>query len=373
MDWDAEGLIDGLDVEARTARAELLDQLHAEGTPVDELRAAVEGDRLVLLPIERALLSPPAYTLADVAERCGLPREVVEVRMRSMGVSVPEDPDTRAFGEEDVEAAMRLRSYLDAGVPLEAGRSVMHVMSGAVARTAEPLRRLFAEAYLRPGDSERELGERYAEMTRALMPLVAADLDYLMRHHLRDFARNDAVSAADRQSGTLADSVDVTVAFADIVGFTQLGQEVPEAQLSDIAERLDDLATKHVKRPSRVVKTIGDAVMVVSPEPAALVDAMLTLVDAASEAEGFPPLRAGVAYGRAVARLGDWFGPTVNLAARVTQRARPESVLITHEVRDRLGDDADRFVLHVAGFKRLKGITDPVPVLRVRRPSADPD
>jgi adenylate cyclase len=374
MDWDAEGLLDGLDGDARDGRRELLDALHGDGASVDELRAAVDGDRLVLLPIERALLSAPSYTLAEVAEHARLPREVVETRLRSMGVSVPEDANVRSFGEEDVEAANRLRAYLDAGVPLEAGRSVMHVMSGAMARTAEPLRRLFAEAYLRPGDSERELGERYAEMTRALMPLVAADLDYLMRHQLRDHARNDALGAAERSSGVLADSAEVAVAFADIVGFTQLGQEVPEAQLSDIAERLDDLATEHVRRPARVVKTIGDAVMVVSPDAPELVDAMLRLVEAASGAEGFPPLRAGVAFGRAVPRLGDWFGPTVNLAARVTQRARPESVLITSEVRDALRDGAaDRFVLHEAGVKRLKGIADPVPVIRVRRPSADPD
>jgi adenylate cyclase len=372
MDWEAEGLLDGLDGEARDARAALLERLHDDGVAVEELRAAVESERLVLLPIERALLSPPCLTLADVAERAGLPREVVEVRFRSMGISVPEDAGTRAFGEEDVQAAMRLRAYIDAGVPLEAGRSVMHVMSGAMARVAEPLRRLFAESYLREGDTELELGERYAAMTHALAPLVAEDLDYLLRHHLRDFARTDALSASERTSGTLEEGQEVAVAFADIVGFTQLGQEVPEAELSNIAERLDDLATEHVRRPNRVVKTIGDAVMVVSPEPAALVDAMLELVQAAADADGFPPLRAGVAYGRAVPRLGDWFGPTVNLAARVTQRARPESVLITNEVRGALGDDHG-FVLHEAGFKRLKGITDPVPVVRVRRPSADAD
>jgi adenylate cyclase len=246
-------------------------------------------------------------------------------------------------------------------------------MSGAMARIAEPLRSLFAESYLRAGDSEHDLGERYAEMTRALMPLLAADLDYLVRHHLRDYARNDALGAAERSSGHLVDASEVSVAFADIVGFTQLGQEVPESELSDIAGRLDDLAGTNVRRPARVVKTIGDAVMVVSPEPAPLVDAMLRLVDAAGEADGFPPLRAGIAHGRAVARFGDWFGPTVNLAARVTQRARPESVLITTEVRQALGAAAERYLLREAGFKRLKGIAEPVPVLRVRRASADAD
>jgi adenylate cyclase len=371
MDWEAEGLLDGLEGEAREARRGLLDDLHGAGVSVEELRNAVAGERLVLLPIERALLSPPSFTLSEVAERSGLPRDAVEGRMRAMGVSVPEDPGVASFGEEDVDAATRVRQYMEAGISIEKARSVMHVMSGAVARAADPLRRLFVESYMREGDTERDLGERYADMTRALMPLVVADLEYLLRHHLRDFARNDALGAAERTTGTLRDATAVTVAFADIVGFTQLGEEVPESELSDIAVRLDDLAAEHVRRPARVVKTIGDAVMVVSPDPAALVESMLTLVEAAGAAEGFPPLRAGISHGRAVARLGDWFGPTVNLAARVTQRARPESVLITRSVRDAMGDATDRFLLHDAGVKRLKGIADPVPVLRVRRPSAD--
>ena len=349
MDWDAEGLLDDLEDGAREDRRELLDHLHADGATLEELKAAVAADRLVLMPIERALLSPPRYTLAEVAERANLPRDLVLQRFRAMGVPVPEEASVAAFSDEDIEAAMRLRQYLDAGVVAEEGRAVAHVMSGAMARVADPLRRLFAESYLRAGDSEAELGERYGEMTRALLPLAAADLDYLLRHHLRDYARNDALGAAERASGHLAEASEVAVGFADIVGFTQLGQEVPESALSDIAERLADLAAEQVRRPARVVKTIGDAVMVVSPDAATLVESMVSLVEAAAAADDFPPLRAGVAYGRAVPRLGDWFGPTVNLAARVTQRARPESVLITNEVRDELEGAAGNYALSEAG------------------------
>lgn len=367
MDWEREGLLDGLEGADREGRRRLLDELHADGSDVEELRAAVAEDRLVLLPIERALLSAPRYTLAEVAEAAGTDSGAVELDLRAMGLHIPEDPAVRAYGDEDVEAARRVRRYVEAGVPVAENRGVTRVVSGAMARTAETMRQVFAATYLRPGDREDELARRYAEMAEALLPLVAADLEYMLRHHLRDFIRHDALGMAERRDGRLPDAAEVAVAFADIVGFTALGQEVPETALSDIAERLEALALEHLRRPARVVKAIGDAVMVVSADCESLVESMLELVDAAGREEGFPPLRAGIAYGTAVGRLGDWHGPTVNLASRVCGRARPDSVLVTNVVRDVLGASSDRYVFSEAGFKQLKGYAKPVPVLRVRR------
>jgi adenylate cyclase len=108
--------------------------------------------------------------------------------------------------------------------------------------------------------------------------------------------------------------------------------------------------------------------MLVSPDPEPMVEAMLTLVDRAGEAEDLPALRAGVAYGPAVNRWGDWFGSTVNLASRLTARARPESVLATQEVRDRAAGDG--LTWSSAGPKRLKGFASPVATYRARRAGA---
>jgi adenylate cyclase len=113
------------------------------------------------------------------------------------------------------------------------------------------------------------------------------------------------------------------------------------------------------------VKVIGDAVMLVSPRPHELVDTTIRLVERAEGTEGFPPLRAGIAYGPAANHFGDWFGSTVNIASRLTARARPRSVLVTEEVRDAL--DGDGYAISAAGPKRLKGITEPVKTFRVRR------
>ena len=117
----------------------------------------------------------------------------------------------------------------------------------------------------------------------------------------------------------------------------------------------------------RLVKTIGDAVMLVAPEPAALLLAMLQLMDAA-EAEGdrFPAVHAAVAHGVALRRWGDYYGECVNLAARLTERARPNSLITHAEVRERLAGD-DRLGWSDAGSKRLKGVSDPVSTWRVRR------
>ena len=128
----------------------------------------------------------------------------------------------------------------------------------------------------------------------------------------------------------------VVVAFADLVGFTRLGEEIAPEELGSVADRLDTIAGEVVEPPVRLVKTIGDAVMLVADEPAALARSRRWSCSAAGDARGedFPQLRVGLAYGPAVARGGDWFGRPVNLASRVTTVARAGSVLVTEDVRD---------------------------------------
>ena len=114
----------------------------------------------------------------------------------------------------------------------------------------------------------------------------------------------------------------------------------------------------------RVVKQIGDAVMLVSPDAAALVRTCLELVERAEAEDGFPPLRAGVSYGPAVNRWGDWFGSTVNVASRLTARARPGAVLVSEAVKEQVG--AGTFAWSAAGEKKLKGLNKPLKTYRPR-------
>jgi adenylate cyclase len=120
-----------------------------------------------------------------------------------------------------------------------------------------------------------------------------------------------------------------------------------------------------VKSPASLVKTIGDAAMLVSTDPDALLETALDLLDAA-EAEGrdFPALRAGVAIGEALNRWGDWYGAPVNVASRVTGVARPGSVLTTVEVRQAVGGS---YAWSYAGKRRLKGLRNEIGLYRCRR------
>ena len=119
--------------------------------------------------------------------------------------------------------------------------------------------------------------------------------------------------------------------------------------------------------PVRLVKTIGDAAMFVSPDPGALVSVALSLLEAVQAAD-LPSLRAGVASGAALQRAGDYYGHAVNLASRVTGVARPGSVLCTQEVHDAA---PDQFDWSFARKQKLKGMSDPVPLYRARRLGGD--
>jgi adenylate cyclase len=176
--------------------------------------------------------------------------------------------------------------------------------------------------------------------------------------------RRDAVTQEQRRAGRVGVQ-DCVVAFADVVGFTELGESVGLEELGGIAGSLAKLAGDEVEPPVRVVKQIGDAVMLVSTDAEAMVATALRLVERAG-AGSMPPLRAGVASGQAVNRWGDWFGTPVNLASRLTTRARPGSVLVTKQIRELLGEGG--FAFSDAGAKRLKGFSSPVPAFRARRP-----
>jgi len=183
--------------------------------------------------------------------------------------------------------------------------------------------------------------------------------------------RTEAISAAERLEGSLPGARQVSVAFADLVGFTRLGEEVAPDELSRVADRLAELTGDTLRGDVRLVKTIGDAAMLTAPEPGELLDVVLDLVAAADgEGEDFPQLRAGVASGEALSRAGDWYGRPVNLASRLTAIARPGSVLATREVRDAVRDE---YQWSATGRRKIKGVDGQLTLYRARRPEPDGD
>jgi adenylate cyclase len=228
------------------------------------------------------------------------------------------------------------------------------------------MRATVLEIVLEPGASEAELARRIAERIDDFMPMIGPMLEQMARLHLRHMVRTEAISAAERADGTLPGAREVTVAFADLVGFTRLGEEVEAAELGAVAQRLVGLTVENLRGEVRLVKTIGDAAMLVSPDAGPLLEVALDLVDAAdAEGRDFPQLRIGLASGAALSRAGDWYGRPVNIASRITTIARPGSVLATREVRD-AGGNGYRWAS--AGARSLKGVDGAVRLYRVRRP-----
>ncbi len=362
--WEREGLLDDVAPERRAGRVALLGRLAADGYRLDELRAAVHDGTLTALPTLLRLGGPARHSAREAAAGSGLDLGfVLEVR-RANGVAVT-DPDAPALSEADLVVGALTRAATEAGVTREQVLATARVMGHALRQLADQFSDIIFELSYEPGLDEAVLAERFAAQVGAFQPLIDELLASGLRVHFRDAVRDAAIAAAEQTTrGGLQGSREVAVAFADLVGFTRLGEELSPAELERVASRLADLATSVTAPPVRFVKTIGDAVMLVSPEPGPLVETMLALAGLAdSEGNGFPQLRIGIASGRAMTRGGDWYGRPVNLASRLSSIARGGSVLTTDAVRDAV---PDQFRWSQAGLRRIRGVQGTVPVHRAR-------
>ena len=359
MDFAAEGLLDDLEGKERDHREQLLSQLHEEGFSLDELRQAVKERRLALLPVDRVLGG--TYTASEIEEQTGLPAETMIRIRRLMGLPKP-DPDDRVFSDEDIEAARSTKLFLDAGFDEDRIIEITRVLGEGMARLVATITGSFVETFLEPGDSEDEVALRFAALAEQLTPATAPILAAGFKAHLRDSVQRGMLGREELEAGDLGGSQELAVCFADLVGFTRLGGQVEVRELGTVAGELARQAVSLTEAPVRLIKTIGDAAMFISPEPAPLVGVALNLV-AAFEEQGLPSLRAGIAFGPAVSRAGDFYGHSVNLASRVTGIARPGSVLCTQEIRDAA---ADAYAWSSTGKHKLKGVSSPIPLFRAR-------
>ena len=364
FDPAAEGLLDGLDGRARSEREELLRWLHDEqDVSVEEMRDAVVP---VLIASEQRLSGGgPKLTGRELAERSDLSIEFLGALRRAQGLPRTEDVDRPMFTDADLEVARSAKTFLDAGLAPEQVLATGRVLGRGLSQTAEVMRQTGFELALEPGATELQLAQAYAAVAGRLVPMLGPLVEQLLRLHLRQAVETEMVNESERAAGSLAGARAINVAFADLVGFTRLGEELAPDALERLADRLEALAGEVVEPPVRLVKSIGDAVMLVSPRGHELLDALFALL-AAADGEGgdFPQLRAGMACGDAVTRAGDWYGRPVNLASRVTDVARAGSVLVTDEVREALGEDAASW--SPAGSRRLKGIAGEVRLFRAR-------
>jgi adenylate cyclase len=364
IDFAAEGLLDGLDGQAREERATLLRQLAEEGVPLSELRRSTAAGSIVYLPADRVIVGHERYTAAEIAAMSDVDEDFLIAARRAMGLPIPEQ-DEAVYTAAELESARMIHVARDAGITDEDVLDLLRVLGRGLSQIAETLRTLPLKLVLEAGISEPELANRYAHAAEALYPLVNPLVESVLTLHLKHATQSTVVSALERSGGQLPGSREVSICFADLVGFTRLGEEVAPDELGRLAVRLEALAGDVAEPPVRLVKTIGDAAMLASPEPEPLLGAALSLIDAAdAEGEEFPQLRAGAAIGQALPRAGDWFGQPVNLASRITSVARPGSLLVERELRESV---AEGYRWSFAGERKLKGIRGAVPLFRARR------
>ncbi|ORW29017.1 cyclase [Mycobacterium paraense] len=364
-DDDIDDLLEGLEGAARAERAELVRWLLDQGVTADEIRAT---NPPLLLATRHLMGDDGTYvSTREISETYGVDLALLQRVQRAIGLVRVDDPDAVVHMRADGEAAAFIQRFVELGLDPEQLVLVVQVLADGLSRAAEVMRYTALSTIMRAGATELEIAQASKELVSRIAPELGPMIQHMLFMQLRHMMETEAVNAAERAAGKpLPGARHITVAFADLVGFTRIGEAVSAEELGHLANRLAHLARDMTVPPVRFIKTIGDAVMFVCPEPQPMLDVVLKLVEAVDTDNDFPRLRAGVAAGMAVSRAGDWFGSPVNVASRVTAVARPGTVLAADSVLDALDGTAD-FEGSFAGARRLKGIKSEVKLFRIRR------
>ena len=295
------------------------------GVPADVARA-----------MEAFLLGQePSLTRVQVAERAGVPLDLAVTLWHQMGFPHHDDEDV-AFAESDVEALRLSRDLVEIGIlPPESQAALVRTWGRSYARLAEWQTTLLAGLAVEGGDPAATL----TELATDVLPRVEALQTYVWRRHLASAAQHLLTD-----TGSLTETeTRLSVCFVDIVGYTTQSRSLDGAELVAWVDRFEqDTTTLVVDHAGQVIKTIGDEVLFTVADPAAAVSVALTLTARGEDPDDpFPAVRAGIAHGDVVRRLGDVFGSTVNAASRLTSSARPGTVLVDAGVHAALAGEED--------------------------------
>jgi adenylate cyclase len=362
--WVSAGLIPGYEgswTPAAAAYARVVARLRARGHTIAQIKRAGDNGQLAAGPVENLLSSPgPRHSLREAVRRSGLQADLIERLYTAMGLGgTPAD----GFSEEDQQIIRYGAAVLDAGLPLAAFLQLMRVYGQAVAQIADAEVRLIHlyvhEPLMRRGVPSVEIAEEMEGLTREVLPFASPFMDYLHGRLLAQFVEQDMIGhmEADLAADTPPEGrLRVTIVFADLAGYARLTTERGDEVALGAVERFVQVVEQTLPADARVIKMLGDEVMVVGSDAPALCAWAVELPSAV--AEGDPPPRIGVHHGDALYRDGDYFGRDVNLAARVVARAAGGEVLVTRAVVD-VAESLDGLAFERIGAVRLKGFTEP--------------
>jgi adenylate cyclase len=363
--WAEAGVIPEVDgkrewTEPAVAHARIVARLRERGHRLDQIREAGRQGRLAYGYIESLFGEEGAgLSLDDAAAETGLEPALIERFWTSIGLPPSE---LESLTDEDLEAFRYVSSVLAAGFPLVAFLQLCRVYGQALAQIADAEVRLFHlyvhKPLMREGVPGLEMAEEMESLARDLLPIASPLMDYMHTRFLHHFVAQDVVGHMETEledDESAAGRVRVAIAFADLAGYTRFTEEEGEEEALSSVERFVEGVTQTLPEDARVVKTIGDEVMVVGTDVDALVDWAVGFLETVEER---PEPRLGINYGSTLYRDGDYFGREVNLASRVVARARGGEVLVTDSVVEAVSAGS-RLRFEPIGDVKLKGFDEP--------------
>ena len=371
--WAREGVIPEVDgtgdwTTAAVAHARIVARLRERGHKLEHIKKASAEGRLAYGYIEDMFGGDePRRSLRDASELTDLEPALIERFWASLGLPAS---GLEELTDEDIQALHYVSAVLGAGFPLVAFLQLCRVYGQALSQIADAEVRLFHlyvhEPLIREGVPGLQMAEEMEDLAQDLLPLASPMMDYIHQRFLQHFVEQDVVGHMESE---LEDEdielgrIRVAIAFADLAGYTRFTEEEGEEEALSSVERFVEGVTNTLPEDARVVKTIGDAVMVVAQDVGALVDWAVGFTLLFDER---PEPRIGVHLGTTLYRDGDYFGRDVNLTSRVVARARGGEVLVSDSVVEAVGGSS-HLSFEPIGQVKLKGFDEPRQLCRAVR------
>ncbi len=354
---------------AAAAQARVVARMRDRGYSLEDLRQAGREGRLAFGFAEELFAGGEGeVTVPMIAGETGLEEELVERILVMLGTPKGHQ---RNLTSEDAVALRLCARILAAGLPLVAFLQLVRIYVQSIRRIADAEVRLFHlyvhEPMVRDGVPELQMAEEMGDLAADILPLAAPLTEYLHNRYLRFYLEQDVVGHMEAEVSLDTTEMElgqvlVALCFIDLTGFTRYTEEEGDIEALDVVERFVATIEETLPRDATIVKTIGDEVMVVSPEPAGLTQ---WAVDLMARLPRRPQPRVGIHCGAAVYRDGDYFGSQVNLAHRVVNRALAGEVLVTDRVAESIAA-SERLAFEPIGQVALKGFPVPTELFLVR-------
>lgn len=367
--WAAEKVVPvrrGRWTAAAAAQARVVARMRERGHSLDDLKRAGREGRLAFGFTEDLLPKPEEQlSVEEVSRDTGLEPELIERILVILGTPLERE---RLLSPEDVRALRHCARVLAAGFPLVAFLQLVRVYAQSLRRIADAEVRLFHlyvhEPLIRDGVPELEMAGEMGELAGDILPLASPLTDYLHTRYLRFFLEQDVIGHMESDLEEMSDlgQVPITLCFIDLTGFTRYTEEEGDLEALDVVENFVETVEATLPPEATIVKTIGDEVMVVSPDAASLTEWAVGLL---AHFPVRPQPRVGIHCANAVYRDGDYFGTHVNLAHRVVSRAQAGEVLVTDRVIETI-EERGTLDFEPIGEVGLKGFPTPTPLFLVR-------